>query len=59
MPTLDPLFLIGYTIVIYIGFCFLFLEILLLSVFCMYEVETIFFVFLHFYNIKINNNVLK
>jgi hypothetical protein len=34
-------------------FLFLFLAIPPLSVFCMYEVDPIFFTLLHFYNIKI------
>jgi hypothetical protein len=50
MPTTDP-FLLGYTIVI-VYVVFLFLAILS-SVFCMYEVDTIFFMLLHFYTIKI------
>jgi hypothetical protein len=61
MPTTDPLFLLGYTIVIYIYiYIYIYIHIHIyiyiyppLSVFCVYDVDTIFFMLLHFYNIKI------
>jgi hypothetical protein len=53
MPTMDLLFLSGYTTVIYIRF------LTILPVVCIYEVDKIFIMVLHFYNIKINNIVLK
>jgi hypothetical protein len=43
---------LGYTIVIYIGFCFVFSDSAIIG-FRMYEVDTVFFMLLHFYNIKI------
>jgi hypothetical protein len=62
MPTSDPLFLLGYTIIIYMSsFCVLANP--PLSVFfvmrCVYAVDTNSIILLQLYNIKISNNILK